>query len=366
MNFWRWRLALSIAAAGLAIAAPAFAQEAPRLPKPRPAAVAAETQEAAPAPVATATTPSDAERKAVAAATVTAAAPRPRPPADPDDAVALWAEEAEARFRNAAAIGEDIAPVTLPVAFPSMPAAEALAAIDAFARLPRPRPEESSPLLAMVVPDDGLIEPAEPPEPPPMPRPPTQTAAEYSACLVRLKALGVEFTEEPAIDPTGSCNVDRPLNVTAVGAGVALAPDAILNCVTAEALALWTAKVVLPAARRHLGAAPEKINHASTYVCRPRNNVVGEKLSEHAYANAVDIASIEFADRPAIDVRTRSEGDGEAAFQREVRVGSCTYFTTVLGPGSNAAHATHFHFDMAERRGGYRLCDLGAAVAGAP
>jgi hypothetical protein len=28
----------------------------------------------------------------------------------------------------------------------------------------------------------------------------------------------------------------------------------------------------------------------------------------------------------------------------------------VLGPGSDAFHDDHLHLDLAERRGGYRLC----------
>jgi hypothetical protein len=32
------------------------------------------------------------------------------------------------------------------------------------------------------------------------------------------------------------------------------------------------------------------------------------------------------------------------------------HFTTVLGPGSDAAHAHHLHVDLARRRGGYRMC----------
>ena len=39
-----------------------------------------------------------------------------------------------------------------------------------------------------------------------------------------------------------------------------------------------------------------------------------------------------------------------------VRADGCQYFTTVLGPGYNADHADHFHFDIKSRRNGYRAC----------
>ena len=140
---------------------------------------------------------------------------------------------------------------------------------------------------------------------------------------------------------------------------MALSPAATLTCSVAEALALWARDVLIPAADNHLDARPNELVNASAYVCRPRNNQPGAKLSEHARANAFDIAAIGFADREPVSIESRGTGDNDGRFQRAIREGSCRYFTTVLGPGSDAAHATHFHFDMAERRGGYRLCELG-------
>ena len=35
---------------------------------------------------------------------------------------------------------------------------------------------------------------------------------------------------------------------------------------------------------------------------------------------------------------------------------ACSYFTTVLGPGYDRAHKDHFHFDLMERRNGYKAC----------
>jgi len=39
-----------------------------------------------------------------------------------------------------------------------------------------------------------------------------------------------------------------------------------------------------------------------------------------------------------------------------VRKSVCAHFTTVLGPGSDGYHENHIHVDLAERRGGYRMC----------
>jgi hypothetical protein len=161
----------------------------------------------------------------------------------------------------------------------------------------------------------------------------------------------------------GACPVAAPLDVTALGSGVALTPQAILTCRTAEGLALWVRDSLVPASKKYLGAVPNKVVHDSAYVCRSRNNAPGGRLSEHATANAIDIAAIGFADRPPVAIG-RGAAASEKIFEMAIRRESCAFFTTVLGPGSNAAHATHFHFDAAQRRGGYRLCDLGASVAG--
>ncbi len=114
----------------------------------------------------------------------------------------------------------------------------------------------------------------------------------------------------------------------------------------------------MPAAARTLRARPTKIEQDSAYVCRNRNNDPHAKLSEHAHANAIDIKAIEFGGRSTVGIGENEPGSDAASFEAAMRAGACRYFTTVLGPGSNAAHATHFHFDMAERKSGYRLCEL--------
>jgi len=44
---------------------------------------------------------------------------------------------------------------------------------------------------------------------------------------------------------------------------------------------------------------------------------------------------------------------------RGLRATACGYFSTVLGPGTNQAHASHFHFDMAVhgKSQNYRICE---------
>ena len=50
------------------------------------------------------------------------------------------------------------------------------------------------------------------------------------------------------------------------------------------------------------------------------------------------------------------EDHREKKFLDAVRSAACGPFKTVLGPGTDADHATHFHFDMAARRNGATYC----------
>ena len=43
-------------------------------------------------------------------------------------------------------------------------------------------------------------------------------------------------------------------------------------------------------------------------------------------------------------------------FRENVRASVCNRFTTVLGPGSDGYHEEHIHIDLAERRGGFKMC----------
>jgi len=177
------------------------------------------------------------------------------------------------------------------------------------------------------------------------------------ACLARLRSVGVKFSTTAPVTAGGGCRVPAPVAITEIAPGVRLMPESRLNCRTAEALARWMRDVVLPASRTELGSRPAALVHDSTYVCRRRNKRPDGKLSEHASGNAIDIRAIAFAGRDKVLIRQRSgSADSETRFQARLRKGACKYFSTVLGPGTNAAHATHFHFDLARRKGGYRLC----------
>ena len=192
---------------------------------------------------------------------------------------------------------------------------------------------------------------------------PARIAAEedgLAACRAELTKLGVTFENVPAVtDPKDAdCGIENPLRVTALPGDVALEPAGIMRCETALALARWSKNHVAPAAA-HLPdrGALSAISQGSAYICKRRNGSPDGKISEHAFGNAIDVMAFQFDEGAPIPVEPRErEGTMAEAFQDAVRATACLYFSTVLGPGSDAAHANHLHLDVKTRRGGFRLC----------
>ncbi len=126
-----------------------------------------------------------------------------------------------------------------------------------------------------------------------------------------------------------------------------------VSCPLAAALALWEQRVVIPAAERHLGSRVTRIDHFGTYACRRVAGNRSGRPSQHATANAIDVAAFRLGDGRQIAVRAQWWRDtAEGAFLHAVRDGSCRIFAAVLGPDYNEAHADHFHLDM----GPYSTC----------
>ncbi|WP_082504264.1 extensin family protein [Methylobacterium sp. Leaf111] len=204
--------------------------------------------------------------------------------------------------------------------------------------------------------DDGEV-PAPPPRPAELSAPAlaiTVVPVDDGACRRRLERLGARFEPLPAI-ANGQCGAARPLKVTALADDLALAPPVTLVCEAAESLARWTTEAQV-AAERDLGQPLKGLTIGTSYECRGQNHDPDAKLSEHSFANGVDVMGFTFAHRPALSVLAAPEGTPEATFLAAVRGRACAFFRTVLGPGSDAAHANHLHLDERQRNAGHRLC----------
>lgn len=164
---------------------------------------------------------------------------------------------------------------------------------------------------------------------------------------------GSTFRFQPVADrSTGEgCGFSNAVRVegTAVGYGGSV----VASCPLAVGLALFERHVLQPAARDALGAEVAAIDHYGTYACRNVNNRVSGRRSQHATANAIDLAGFTLADGTRVSVARDWNGDdARAAFLRRLHDDACGIFTVVLGPDHNAAHHDHLHVDL----GGFSYC----------
>lgn len=195
-------------------------------------------------------------------------------------------------------------------------------------------------------------------------------AACFARGLVKLSPL---IQPASAIKGKGICGIDRPLRVKALADGtVSLGSHSLpISCPMTAALERWLNETLLPAALARYGQPVVEIKNFGTYNCRGRNNVVGARLSEHAFANAFDFAGVVLANGYVVTVKKGWNGNAtDRAFLREITFGACGPFTTVLGPGADRAHDDHLHLDLAHHNnaGTYHYCKPRPAVPprGAP
>jgi hypothetical protein len=242
----------------------------------------------------------------------------------------------------------------------------------------------------------------------PPPHPSQLTAPDWTAqeiqeamdqCGMMLAETGVVYRHiEPLRE--GRCGTPAPIELSAIGANpsVAVTPPARVTCGLAASLSAWSDSILQKAARTHLDDTITGIRNAAYYVCRNRYNAPDKPISEHARANALDMAAfktrsgmwITVLDLWALPPEERAappapsqsgvalssadnktgilakpdpetgagapatgeipEFKPESAFLHEIHTGACTLFGTVLGPEANEAHKDHFHYDLAERR----------------
>ncbi|GHA21219.1 extensin family protein [Devosia pacifica] len=169
-----------------------------------------------------------------------------------------------------------------------------------------------------------------------------------SSCPAVLSGLVTAEALPPIAE--GRCVERSPLSVTAVeanGRTIALSSPATLNCEMATALPKWL-EAVDGYAKSRENARLETLVIGTSQFCRPRNNIAGSDLSEHGFANALDVTGFQLSDGRTVSL----PGDWTPARSAEGRLlrfahgAACTNFTTVLGPEANALHKDHFHVDL--------------------
>jgi hypothetical protein len=151
----------------------------------------------------------------------------------------------------------------------------------------------------------------------------------------------------------GVCGTPAPIQLKYINdvPRVELRPAATMSCPLAAAINRWMDEVVQPRAKALLDAKVIRVVNLAAYDCRPRYNNPSQRMSYHAFAEAIDVAEFVTAKGEHISVLEHwKAGDERAQFLRDVHDGGCKVFGTVLGPEANEAHTNHFHLDVAKRR----------------
>ena len=235
------------------------------------------------------------------------------------------------------------------------------------------------------------------------------TDMEIKAALMQcIKALAPITADVVPVDPVrdGNCGAPAPVLVKSIGntESISFAPPLVLDCAMVVGLDRWLKDSVQPAAKEAFSSPVSKII-GSSYACRNVYNRPDGHLSQHAFANAIDLPTFVLADGRKIAVthgwgptqrdlvaaekaKKAAAGDtaslskkktdtkgaetevvkvsaaapsnttssvspasaAEAKFLRLAHEGGCKIFSTVLGPEANDAHRTHLHLDLQERK----------------
>jgi hypothetical protein len=224
-----------------------------------------------------------------------------------------------------------------------------------FPPLPPPRPTEA--------PSPGTST-APQPEAPPATKADAPPAQPTDTCLADLKAAGfdVEAAEPPQVS-NELCRIETPVRLNAVPVPtrhetiVRLTEQPILACRFAGSFGRWLGELVAPVIAGIKGTELKAIRTGPGFACRNRNRAATGKLSAHAEGLAIDIAGFELANGTTLPIKPEP-GTAQDPALAVVRTAACGWFTTILGPGTDAAHHNHLHVDIQQHGSSdrYRIC----------
>jgi hypothetical protein len=178
-------------------------------------------------------------------------------------------------------------------------------------------------------------------------------------CDARLAAVNVSVgpTTLPRRRSASGRECGAPQVVVYSGApgGARIRPKPLVTCGMALALARFDT-ILQEEALRELGSPVVSISQIGTYNCRDMARF--DLVSEHSYANAIDLESFTLKDGRTVSVErhfgrpgvepTRPEGRFLRAFAR--RLYDDGVFSVVLTEYFDRLHRDHFHLDLARYR----------------
>lgn len=190
---------------------------------------------------------------------------------------------------------------------------------------------------------------ADPRRPPPrsaMPPAADRGSPDTLQCHIDLARERIRFRALPDQRFAGGCSALGAVQL--VDMGIPATGLRAMTCPVARQFARWARESVQPAADQWLATRIVRIETFGTYACRTRNSRPGAALSEHAFANAVDVSAFVLADGRRVTVEHGWRGQDERVrrFLRAIHQGGCRRFAIGLSPDADAYHYNHLHFDM--------------------
>jgi hypothetical protein len=138
---------------------------------------------------------------------------------------------------------------------------------------------------------------------------------------------------------------------------VRLTEQPVVACRFATSFGQWLGELVAPVIVGTLNTEIKTIRTGPGFECRNRNRAAIGKLSAHAEGLAIDIAAFELTNGSTVRIKPDGTTPPNPALAA-LRTAACGWFTTVLGPGSDSAHADHLHLDVQQHGSSdrYRIC----------
>jgi hypothetical protein len=182
-----------------------------------------------------------------------------------------------------------------------------------------------------------------------------------ATCDADLKAAGITYDKASLavhVAPKSkiTCGAPQVVMYRKSPEKIAWSPSVMTTCTMALALARF--ETILQAeAKKSFGKRVVRVHHVGTYSCREMAAYPGW-VSEHSYANAIDLVDFVLEDGRTIEVlkdfapKTALGATDKAKFLRAVtqRAFDEEVFSSVLTPFFDKLHANHFHLDMARFR----------------
>ena len=131
---------------------------------------------------------------------------------------------------------------------------------------------------------------------------PAEVEAALRECVHSLAPVVADLVPIAALRD-GNCGTPAPVLLRGIGSKdrVTIDPPLVVNCQMVLALHRWLDEAVQPAAREAFGSPVGKII-GSSYACRTAYGLPNTRLSQHAFANALDLPVFVLADGRQVDL----------------------------------------------------------------